>query len=235
VSSDADIALSSARSHTAGLPSGGRVVFTSRSHGNLSTAAGKDCARGASWRESLARELGVRRLCASRQVHGTHVNLVTEPAGAGAGALPIDADGHATMLRGVAVAVLAADCLPVGIGGRGAVAMVHAGWRGLAAGVLERGVDVLASIAGDGPLAAVIGPSAGPCCYEVGPEVKAALGLPAQRGLVDLRGLARERLLGAGVDNVALVGGCTICDERYFSYRREGPEAGRQAGVAWLS
>jgi copper oxidase (laccase) domain-containing protein len=65
--------------------------------------------------------------------------------------------------------------------------------------------------------------------------VQEALGLPAQRGLVDLRGIAHERLLAAGVDNVADVGGCTICDESYFSYRREGLAAGRQAGIAWLS
>ena len=217
------------------LPGGGRAIFTDRREGNLSTAAGDDCARGARRRESLAAALGVRRLCASRQVHGTHVHVVSEPAGEGAGALALDADGHATALRAVGVAVLAADCLPVAIGGHGAVAMVHAGWRGLADGVLEQGAKVVASLAGAGELGAVIGPCAGACCYEVGPEVKRAFGLPAERGPIDLRAIAHERLLAAGVDSVADVAGCTICDERYFSHRREGLAAGRQAGVAWLS
>ncbi len=217
------------------LPGGGRAIFTSRVEGNLSTAAGEDCARGAERREALARGIGVRRLCASRQVHGTHVHVITEPAGQGAGPLVLDADGHATALPGVAAAVLAADCMPVAIGGRGAVAMVHAGWRGLADGILERGVRVVASLAEAGEMGAVIGPCAGACCYEVGPDVKQALGLPAERGPLDLRAIARGRLLAAGVDTVEDVGGCTICDERYFSHRREGAAAGRQAGVTWLS
>ncbi len=133
--------------------------------------------------------------------------------------------------------VLAADCLPVAIAARGAVAMVHAGWRGLAAGVLQSGVAAVQELAGeDEPLLAVLGPCAGPCCYEVGPEVHAALhsGLDG-RGNVDLRALAAERLRAAGVVEVRSLGGCTICDERYFSYRREGKGTGRQAGIAWLS
>ena len=217
------------------LTGGAHVIFTLRGAGNLSTAAGDDIARGAERREALASELGVRRLCASRQVHGTHINVVCEPVGQGAGALPIDADGHATALSGVAVAVLTADCLPVAIGGRGAVAMVHAGWRGLAGGVLEQGAAAVSRLADDGPLQAVIGPCAGACCYEVGPEVMSAFGLPAERGLIDLRAIARRRLLAAGVDSVADMGGCTICNESNFSFRREGAAAGRQAGVAWLS
>jgi copper oxidase (laccase) domain-containing protein len=132
--------------------------------------------------------------------------------------------------------VLAADCLPVAIAGDGALAMVHAGWRGLAAGVLERGVASVRELGADGELMAVMGPCAGACCYEVGPEVHAALGTGrAGRSLIDLREIARQRLLAAGVVSAATLGGCTICDERFFSHRREGERAGRQAGVAWLS
>ena len=90
----------------------------------------------------------------------------------------------------------------------------------------------------------MIGPGAGPCCYEVGEEVHAAFGgqsigtppgrrPPGRR--IDLKAIARERLLAAGASEVRDVNLCTICDERFFSHRREGARAGRQGGVAWLS
>jgi len=145
------------------------------------------------------------------------------------------ADGHATAAVGVAAMVLAADCLPVVLGAEGAVAAVHAGWRGLAAGVLEEGVRALRDVGGGGEIVAVIGPCAGVCCYEVGEEVHAAFADAYRDGrLIDLRALARDRLLAAGVSKVSDVPACTVCDERFFSYRREGERAGRQAAVAWL-
>lgn len=221
----------------ASLPGGGRVLFTTRAHGNLSTAAGDGCEGGRAARERLCAELGLERLCAGPQVHGTVVRRVREIEGSGAEPMAEPADGAATALARVGVMALVADCVPVAIGAPGAVAMVHAGWRGLAAGVLEEGVRALRDVAGAaGELRAVIGPCAGACCYEVGAEVHAALGRPAQRNAkIDLRAIARERLRGAGVDEVRDLGGCTICDERFFSHRREGARAGRQAGVAWLS
>ena len=138
--------------------------------------------------------------------------------------LAIDADGHATALAGIGTMVLAADCLPVALGCDGAVAMVHAGWRGLAAGVLEQGVRALRELGSDGSeIVAVVGPSARACCYEVGPEVHGAFGGAHSQGRnLDLPAIARERLLGAGVADVRAVGACTICDERFFSHRREG-------------
>jgi len=217
------------------LPGGGRVLFTTRRHGNLSTAAGVDCEHGAERREQLARDLGLRRLCASRQVHGAHVNTVTMLDAQGAAALDMDADGHVTALERVGVAVLGADCMLVAVGCESAVGMIHAGWRGLAAGILEEGVRAVRELGGDAPLGAVIGPCAGSCCYEVGPEVHEALGEPPRRGPIDLRAIARRRLLGAGAGDVQDVDACTICDERFFSHRREQAQAGRQAGIAWLS
>jgi copper oxidase (laccase) domain-containing protein len=97
-------------------------------------------------------------------------------------------------------------------------------------------VRALQELGGHDRLTAVIGPGAGACCYEVGPEVHAAFGdaRPA-RGNIDLHAIAHERLLAAGVSEVRDLGLCTICDERWFSHRREGDRAGRQAGVAWLS
>jgi hypothetical protein len=134
--------------------------------------------------------------------------------------------------------VLTADCLPVALAGDAAVATVHAGWRGLAAGVLEQGVRALQELGGGATdaIVAVVGPGAGACCYEVGPEVHAAFGATvAGAQNIDLQAIARMRLLDAGVGEVLDAHACTICDERFFSHRREGARAGRQAAVAWRS
>jgi YfiH family protein len=191
-------------------------------------------------------------------VHGVTVQRLNGrlPAHARGGQpVEIDADGHATALRELGVMVLVADCLPVIIGSEGAVAAVHAGWRGLAGGVVEEGVRAVRELGGGGEIAAVVGPGARGCCYEVGEEVHSALeggaggrrppsrapllpGLNAHRegrSNLDLAAVARDRLRDAGVAHVEDAGVCTICDERLFSHRREGLQAGRQAGIAWLS
>jgi purine-nucleoside/S-methyl-5'-thioadenosine phosphorylase / adenosine deaminase len=222
------------------LPGGGRALFTDRSHGNLSSVGGDGADRGAQARERLRELLGVAALARGYQVHGAHVATVIRPPGrAGAGNEGLEqADGQATALPGVGAMVLTADCVPVALGTMGAVAMIHAGWRGLAAGVLEEGVRALEAIAPEEPVAALLGPGAGPCCYEVGDDVHDALrsGVPGTGPRrIDLRSVARERLRAAGVEDVREVAACTICDERFFSHRREGARAGRQAGVAWLS
>ncbi|HEV2974989.1 MAG TPA: polyphenol oxidase family protein [Solirubrobacteraceae bacterium] len=238
----------------------GTALFSSRADGNLSTQRGVDPERGRANRDELCERLRLGWLCASRQVHGTDVQLVRAASGRAGEPVAIDADGHATALMGVGAMVLTADCLPVALAASGAapaVAVVHAGWRGLAAGVLESGVRALRALGAEGDVEAAIGPGAGVCCYEVGPEVHAAFaavpGSPdgdrptgdrpgdggadvaAQRARIDLRAIARERLLAVGVVHVRDVNACTICDERFFSHRRERERAGRQAGVAWLS
>jgi YfiH family protein len=228
------------------LPGGGRALFTTRAEGNLSTLRGEGHGRGAQLREDLCEYLGLRWLCASRQVHGATVQRVRSEDGAGGQAMALDADGHATSLRGVGMMVLAADCLPVLLGSEGAVAALHAGWRGLAAGVLDEGVRALRELAegdraGAQGICAVIGPGAGPCCYEVGEEVHAVFGDGSEVGRyrlgrsLDLAAIAAERLAAAGVERIERVEACTICDTRYFSHRREGSRAGRQAAVAWLA
>ncbi|MFI4991673.1 MAG: polyphenol oxidase family protein [Solirubrobacterales bacterium] len=224
------------------LPAGGRALFTSRTHGNLSMRRGDDHEQGRAARDRLADELGLDWLCASRQVHGSTVRRVRVLAGSRGEAVSIDADGHATALAGVGAMVLAADCLPVALGaetdgGRAVVAMAHAGWRGLAAGVLEQSVRALRELGATGPIEAVVGPGAGACCYEVGEEVHAAFGTAGRhrRGKnIDLRAIAGDKLLAAGVTNVSHADACTICDERFFSYRRQRECAGRQAGIAWV-
>ncbi|MHB1538595.1 MAG: laccase domain-containing protein, partial [Solirubrobacteraceae bacterium] len=130
------------------------------------------------------------------------------------------------------------------LAGERAVGAVHAGWRGLADGVLEEGVEAVRELAAcDGGMLALIGPCAGPCCYEVGAEVlerfAALTGVgggvdPGAKEPIDLRAIVRGRLLAAGVDAVAGLDLCTICDERLHSHRREGDAAGRQAAIAWL-
>jgi polyphenol oxidase len=234
------------------LPGTGHALFTTRACGNMSSVGGLGHEHGLEARERLRARLGLRLLARGYQAHGTTVLRIRTDADVPAhdSALsqpPIEADGHATSSAGIGAMALAADCLPVALGGERAVAIVHAGWRGLAAGVLEQGVLALRDLHAQGDIAAIIGPGAGPCCYEVGPEVHAALDLAgatahpdcgpgaalAAPTPIDLKAIARARLLAAGVDRVEDVGRCTICDERFFSYRREGARAGRQAGIAW--
>jgi polyphenol oxidase len=222
---------------------GGHALFTTRAHGNMSSVGGTGAEHGMRARERLRTQLGLRRLARGCQVHGTTVLRIR----ADADIPPLDpatarpsmrADGQATDLHGVGTMVLTADCLPVALASPHAVAMVHAGWRGLAAGALEEGVRALRELNDAGEIAALIGPGAGPCCYEVGPEVHAAFGGAHRdgRGHIDLKAIARDRLLAAGgVTEVLDTHACTICDEHFFSYRREGSRAGRNAGVAWLS
>jgi polyphenol oxidase len=219
------------------LPGGGRALFTARAEGNMSSMSGEGSDQGARARKRLCAGLGLQRLARGRQVHGSTVQRVrAEAAGGQPSPGRREADGQATRDCGVGAMVLAADCMPVALGCQGAVAMLHAGWRGLALGVLEEGVRAVRELAGTGEMVAVVGPCAGPCCYEVGPEVHAALARARTAdGHIDLRAVARQRLLSAGVAHVQDLAACTICDERYFSHRREGPRAGRQAGVAWLS
>lgn len=241
------------------LPGGGRALFTDRSHGNMSSVGGKEAEGGLAARERLRERCGIAALVRGYQVHGTVVGCVYvdgarrgTPAGAddladarrlsdGPLQPSFRADGHACAAEGVAAMVLAADCLPVVLGARGAVAALHAGWRGLAAGVLEEGVRALREVGGSGDVVAVLGPCAGRCCYEVGEEVHAAFvaeGPDARAGRnLDLKAIARRQLGRAGVEEVHDPGLCTICSDPslFFSHRRDHGVTGRQAGIAWLS
>jgi polyphenol oxidase len=213
---------------------GGEALFTTRRGGvsegpyaalNLGPWTDDDRARVAANRERVAALAG-RPLAQGRQVHGARV------VAADADAVP-DADGQVTARRDVAPTVLVADCVPIALASEDGVAMLHAGWRGLAGGIVAEGVAALRAL-GRSPVAAAIGPGAGPCCYEVGPEVHAAFGTDGRT--VDLKALARARLEAAGVEEIHDCGLCTICDpERFFSHRRDDGVTGRQAGVAWRS
>jgi len=194
-----------------------------------------------------------------RQVHGTRVvrldALAPSPAKAGggvesaasAGDVEPEADAAVTSTPGIVLAILTADCLPVVFAARDGseVGAAHAGWRGLAAGVLEATVAAMHAAPAD--LVAWLGPAAGPDAYEIGEEVfdafiardpRAQVAFAATRPghwRVDLYTLARQRLADAGVTAVHGGGLCTISDpQRFFSHRRDG-RSGRIATLAWMT
>jgi YfiH family protein len=214
---------------------GARVRFTTRAGGvsegpyaslNLGRWTEDD---PAAVEENRRRAAGGDPVAFARQVHGNDVVALD-----GAPSEIADADGVVTRAHGVAAMVLTADCLPVALAAPDAVAMVHAGWKGLAGGVLEAGVQALRA---DGPVHAAIGPAAGACCYEVGPEVAQRFPDWALDGrLLDLKAVAAARLRAAGVVEVLDVGRCTMCEpDVFFSHRASGPLTGRQGGLAWRS
>jgi YfiH family protein len=176
------------------------------------------------------------------QVHGAAVALLDGAPRAS----PIVADACVTHVAEVVCAVRVADCLPVLLADRagGAVGIAHAGWRGLAAGVVEATITQMRP---RGEIVAWLGPAIGPRAFEVGADVVEAFcnadpgavaafaPLREAKWLADLCALARRRLARAGVREIAGGDHCTHTDrERFFSYRRDG-ETGRMAALIWLA
>jgi YfiH family protein len=173
----------------------------------------------------LLAALGAPRVIQVKQVHGAHAVRAEEAAGQ---------EGDAVVARtpGTAVGVRVADCVPVLVAdpASGAVAAIHAGWRGVEAGVIASGVRLL----GGNGLVAAIGPCIGPCCFEVGKDVAARLGFVVReagdKAYVDLRGAVRAQLraLGLADERIDDVPGCTRhAPERFHSFRRDGANSGR--------
>jgi YfiH family protein len=171
------------------------------------------------------------RLTMNRQTHSASVNR------AHAGRFGEPGDGLWTDEPGVPMLKLTADCVPIAIaradGGEPALALLHAGWRGLSEGVVRAGVDAL----GAGRLAAIIGPAIGPCCYEVGPEVAARFDADLlRRTHLDLWTASERALHAAGVDTVERVDLCTRCNpDLFFSHRRSGPRSGAQGVIGYVT
>jgi YfiH family protein len=173
-----------------------------------------------------------------RQVHGTTVAI--EP-----GEDEPEADATVTTTPGTVLAILTADCLPVVFAAKDGsdIAIAHAGWRGLAAGVLEATIAAMGTPARE--LVAWMGPAAGPAAYEIGAEVFEAFVSRDPRAEaafaptrpdhwnVDLHALAKQRLADVGVTGVHGGGLCTISDPRFFSHRRD-QRTGRMATLAWI-
>lgn len=209
---------------------------------NLAEHVGDDGARVAENRRRLMTRSGCGHIQWLNQVHG--VDVVRARPGLD---LPTqEADALWTDEAGIGIAVLTADCLPVVIAAHtaGVVAVAHAGWRGLIAGVLEATLAALPC--GSEDCVAWLGPAIGPRAYEVGDDVAeavAGLGVAAEGCLspgrmrgkywLDLFALARQRLLGAGVAEVFSQQICTFETPDLYSYRRDGL-TGRMATLAWL-
>jgi purine-nucleoside/S-methyl-5'-thioadenosine phosphorylase / adenosine deaminase len=188
-------------------------------------------------RLATALDLPPEQVVVGHQVHGAELATHAGPQ-AGTpfvvpGAEAPKVDGHVVSDPGLAALVFVADCLPVALAGPGGVAMLHCGWRGLASGIIARGVAAID--ASD----VAIGPGIGPCCYEVGAEVLdafASLGwgiAPGRR--LDLVEVAERLLREAGVERIDATDICTSCEAGYFfSHRRDAGRTGRQAGLVWL-
>lgn len=225
---------------------GARAAFSTRLGGvseapyeslNLAILSGDDPVAVRENRRRLCAALGLdpQRVVIGRQIHGPDVMAHRGPQSpspfADPGSDPPEVDGHQTSEEGLSMLVFVADCLPVALAGPGGVAMLHCGWRGMAGGVIERGVEAVDATA------AAIGPGIGACCYEVGDEVLSRflpLGPTIARGrMLDLAAVAGALLERAGVRQVETASLCTSCEEDLFSHRREGGHTGRQAGLVW--
>ena len=188
-------------------------------------------------RRRLCAELGADEalLALNRQHHSAVVNR-GEPGSRG-----VPGDGLWTDEPDQPVLALAADCVTVALartnGDRPALAVLHAGWRGLLEGIVEAGVAAL----GGSSLAAAVGPAIGPCCYEVGSEVADAFTARYGAGLLrgrrlDLWTSAERALRAAGVEHVHRFDRCTACEpETFFSHRRDRGRTGRQGVVAYVA
>jgi YfiH family protein len=218
---------------------------------NLGLHVSDDLGRVVENRRRVCRALGVEfeRCTFAQQVHGTAIRLV-EASDAGAGRASFDeglagADGLVVRQPGITVAVLVADCLPLVLydAERHVGAVVHAGWRGTAAGIAACAVKLLVDACESEPsaLLAGLGPAIGRCCYEVGPEVVEGLarGFHYQAPVAEERGgrwyadmgeANRQQLVAAGVRsaNIELSGVCSACDsDEFYSERKLGRPTGR--------
>jgi YfiH family protein len=219
------------------------VIFTTRVGGvsegpyaslNLGRKTGDDVERVDENRRIACAEIGAdaERLALNYQVHSPTVHR------ARAGARGEKGDGLWTDDPGLPILAMSADCLPLALvranGAKPAVAVLHAGWRGLLAGVVEASVAAL----GGGSLAAAVGPAIGPCCYEVQDDVatpfRARFGDAIVRdGKLDLWRAAEQALHDAGVATVERTDLCTSCHpELFFSHRRDGKPRGVQGVLA---
>jgi polyphenol oxidase len=216
---------------------------------NIGFSAGDEPDRVVGNRKRLLDAVGLPadRVVVPRQVHGTQITEVDD-AQCGRGVIHSDdsvpaTDGLVTSARRVGLWVSFADCVPVFVaatdGDITTIALVHAGWRGMADGIVGKAAQRLAA---HGRLsAAVVGPSIGPCHFEVSDEIAGRFeglwpGVTVERR-VDLWECAVRQLeaVGLGRTEVLVSRLCTVCDARFFSHRRDNGLTGRQAAIAWVT
>jgi YfiH family protein len=220
------------------------VAFSTRQGGvsegafeslNLGLLTHDDAANVAENRRRLCAAAGVDQesLSMNKQVHAATVNRAER------GRRGEEGDGLWTDEPELPMLKLTADCLPIAlarVNGAPALALLHAGRRGLLEGIVEAGVAALG-----GKLVAVVGPGIGPCCYEVGDDIAAdylaRFGGAALHGRnLDLWTAAERLLHDAGVESVERLDLCTACNpERFFSHRRDGPITGRQGVIGYVA
>ena len=225
------------------------VAFTTRVGGvsngpyeslNLGILTGDDPRRVVANRRRLCEEVGVDGDSARMawQRHGAEVMRATPEGILAPGTRHVPCDGLWSDARGQGMLLLSADCLPIAIARADASApalcVLHVGWQGLLAGIVEAGAKAIA----DGSLAAVIGPGIGPCCYEVRENVaepfRARFGADVLRGRrLDLWTAAERALREAGCSTVERTDLCTFCHPQlFFSHRRDRGVTGRQGVIA---
>ena len=223
---------------------GCQVAFTTRIGGvsegpyaslNLGRKSGDDPERADENRRIACDAIGadVEKLALNFQVHSARV-LRAVPAQRGE-----HADGLWTDEPGLPILAMSADCLPIVLArvGKPGVTVLHAGWRGLLAGIVAAGAEAL----GGEKLVAAVGPAIGPCCYEVGEEVAAPFRERfgddvVQRSHLDLWTSAERALRAAGVERVERFDRCTACEpETFFSHRRDAGRTGRQGVIAYVA
>jgi polyphenol oxidase len=167
------------------------------------------------------------RLATLKQVHGTEVRIVEHADQLGTG------DGLISDTNGLLVGIKTADCLPLLLIDpiHRVVSAVHAGWRGTAAGIAAHAVRLMEEEFGSDPaqMEAAVGPGVGLCCFEVGPEVASEFGPwdSDSKTCLDLPAINRSQLQSAGVQKIYQSGLCTVCEEEFYSFRRERDQAGR--------
>jgi YfiH family protein len=222
------------------------VAFTTRVGGvsegpyaslNLGRKSGDDVDRVDENRRIVCEAVGadLEQLALNYQVHSSRV-LRAAPALRGE-----HADGLWTDEPGLPILAMSADCLPIVLARAGsdkpAVAVLHAGWKGLLGGIVAAGAQAL----GNGTLTATIGPGIGPCCYEVGKEVATPFrerfgdDVVRERRL-DLWTSAERELRAAGIERIDRFDRCTACEpETFFSHRRDAGRTGRQGVIAYVA
>jgi len=207
-------------------------------------------------RNLLARAFKTKteKLVTVNQVHGADILVIDEPNKDFSHFQKIDCDGIITNQPNVMIAVCVADCAPILLFDpvKSVIASIHAGWKGTAAGIATKGVKSMSKIFGSNPdeIIAVIGPTIGPCCYEVDEIVKTsfvkngldweacAKNINNEKWSLDISKANKDQLLSVGLKgkNIEVADQCVSClHDRFFSYRRNSGNTGRQAGFIMLN
>ena len=189
-------------------------------------------------RIEFANELNLqpKNLVIPKQVHSNNIAVVTESG------IYSDTDGIITNQQDLVLSIQVADCIPIFISDieSNAIGLIHAGWRGIAANIIENSIEKFQSLnSNPRKLEVVLGPSIRQCCFEIGPEVstkfdeKYQLEGVGDRSYLNPQSVVIDKFIQLGVEpqNITNVEECTCCSEHYHSFRRDGSKAGRMIGI----